>query len=152
MRQTEDLLIYPPLLLSAEQDALFITEKGVLRSGSNKPTFLFAQLFHFDAARFSPYQEDNLKGGSELFAVIRCEVIKNEASSLKLSAAIMDRTSENSFEAPVTVISEAFDQGTMALLIKLFIPKVEPGTYFLSLTAKTKADKKSTIFNEFIIN
>ncbi len=151
-RINEDLIINPPLLLSAERGSVFITEKGLVKPGNKNPNFPFAETFRFDAAEFAPFLDINLKGGVEIHALVACDVQKSESSSLELSASIADRTSEKQIQVPVTVISKEYDRGSVMYLVKLTMPAVEPGGYTLSFTAKTESGKISSIYNEVIID
>jgi len=151
-RKANELLLYPPLLLVPERGAVYIGENAAKGSGGKARTGLFAKVFFFDAAQYAPRLEASLKGGSEIWAAVRCAVPKGLAVDIRLTASLLDSQTDEEIPVPLTVVAKNDDGGVKAYFVRLGIPAVEPDTYQFSLVAEGTSGLSSRLLRSFVIN
>jgi len=108
-------------------------------------------VFFFDAAQYAPRLEAMLKGGTEVWATVRCAGPKGLTGDIRLSTSFLDAQTGEEITVPLTVIAKNEGDGVKAYFIRLEIPVVEPDTYRFSFLAEGSDGKSSRLVRDIVL-
>jgi VWFA-related protein len=147
----DEILLFPPLFFAPEKGAFYIGENAAKGSGGKDGSGLFAKVFLFDPAQYAPRLEAALKGGTEVWAAVRCAVPKVLTGDIRLSTSFLDAQTGEEILVPLTVVAKNDYGGLKAYFVRLEIPSVEPDTYRFSLLAEGPSGKSSRLARDIVI-
>jgi VWFA-related protein len=128
----QGIMLFPPLLLNPGKSGLFV--RGFVPKNVNSQ-FPLVDYFPFDPLQFSP-NLGNINGSSgKIQAVLRCSMHNLTKPVLKFTAALIERSSEQSTNLPVSILSGKKDDEIGTLLAEFQMPKMAMGEYILVITA-----------------
>jgi hypothetical protein len=111
----------------------------VPKSGENK--FPLLDSFPFDPAQYSPAMGSFPQDTTKIRAVMHCSLQGLTKPALKFSASLIEKSSQQSFSLPVSIISAKKEGELGTLLVELRMPELEPGEYLLAIAAEDTASQ-----------
>jgi hypothetical protein len=138
-------LILPPLLLSEAAGMVLSGEAGYEQEGRTEEATRVGQMFLFDPKRYSPFLGDQLLAGGALAASIRCAVARDDVSGLELSARLSGQALGKEITIPLSILEKRDGKNVRVFLVRLEIPKVNPGPYKLSFIVH---DRRSSLSSQ----
>jgi VWFA-related protein len=148
----DEILLFLPLFLAPEKGAVYLGENAAKGSGGKAGPGLAAKVFFFDPAQYAPRLEAALKGGTEVWAAVRCSVPKGFTGDIRLSTSFLNAQTGEEIPVPLTVVVRNDGDGIKAYFVRLEIPAVEPDTYQFSLLAEGPNGISSRLIRNFVIN
>jgi hypothetical protein len=128
----QGLMLYPPLLLNPGKSGLFV--RGYVPKNV-KSQFPLLDYFPFDPKQFSPVLEEIDGKAGKIQAVLRCSMSKLTKPVLKFTAALIERSSEQSTSLAVSILSGKKENEMGTLLAEFQMPEMAPGEYVLVISA-----------------
>jgi VWFA-related protein len=132
------LQIFPPLLLSPGKSALFV--RGYVSKPGKSP-FPLLDVFPFDPEQYSPILNTISVGTKKFQAVLRCAMPHLDNPSIKLTAALVNRTSQRAVPLTVSILGGQKTDEMGTLFAEFNLPEIGPGDYNLLVTAYDMTSK-----------
>lgn len=122
------LRLYPPLFLISGGPAVYLS------GGKSSPLTreLLARNFP-QAENLVPLIGGPLPSGSEVLAIVRCEVPIKALPGLSFEASIKNTTTGEITAMPCVKVAEGVERGIRFFLLRLSFPKILPGTFLFEL-------------------
>jgi hypothetical protein len=133
------LLLFAPLLVRPERDALFLKDSTSKSAAEGAVAKAFADSFLFDAGQYGLVVERKLRKSSETWASVHCAIAGASPETITLTAGLYDKAKLVLIPIALTVVSRREEAGRAAFLVKFQIPELEPDEYALILTAADPA-------------
>ncbi len=122
------LRLYPPLFLISGGPAVYIS------GGDNSQTKRELLTRDFpETENLVPLIEGPLPSGSEVLAIVRCEVPIKALPGLSFEASIKNTTTGEITAMPCVKVAEGVERGIRFFLLRLSFPKISPGTFLFEL-------------------
>jgi len=138
------LLLYPPLFLIPEKNALYLKE--TLKEKDEKkeePSNLF-DIYPFDPKEYSPLVGELKQGISRLLVSVRYSCTGIKLPEVSLSAFLIQPSSGERHPLSFLTLSTKKDEETTSLLIEIKVPELKAGKYLLNLVAEEQKTKSKS--------
>ena len=133
------LLLFAPLLVRPERDALFLKDSTSTSAAEAAAAKAFADSFLFEAGQYGLAADRKLRKGSETWASVHCAIAGAWPETITLTAGLYDKAKLVLIPVDLTITSRRDESGRTAFFVKLQIPELEPDEYALIFTAAEPA-------------
>jgi len=138
------VFLYPPLLLEPGKEAFYIHTQKKEKDEKTEQSLSIRDVYPFLASSVSPVIGRIAKGTSKLFAVVANSVRGIENPDIRLTAEIINLSTKELILLNSQIISVENKETADILLLKLELPELDSGEYFIEFTALEKKTGKTS--------
>ncbi len=138
-----ELSLYPPLLLTAGEQAQYLHISAQEKAGAAKEASI-SEIYPYPPKEFSPLIGELEHGTATICAAVRCDDTGSQQPVIQFSASLQTEGTEHKIPLTVTVLGATRQEDTHIFILEFELPELQAGMNSLHLVAWDLGTKSSS--------